>query len=118
MVACAVLALRTTLRRLAFVAVLNKRDKFSKYNKMENEAEKIDNQQGNGVLPCVSGSSIVIPKPKLKFEGLDNIAIVGEKDIPISELFELHLKLENYLKSRHEAIINESGLIVAFKNYR
>ena len=26
---------------------------------MENEAEKIDNQQGNGVLPCVSGCFIV-----------------------------------------------------------
>jgi len=24
---------------------------------MKNEAEKIDNQQGNGVLPCVSGSA-------------------------------------------------------------
>jgi len=85
---------------------------------MKNEEQKVYNQQGNGVLPCVSGSSIVIPKPKLKFEGLDNISIVGEKDIPLSELFELHLKLENYLKSRPEAIINESGLIVGFKNYR
>lgn len=85
---------------------------------MRNEEQKVDNQQGNGVLPCVSGSSIVVPKPKLKFEGLDNISIVGEKDMPLSELFELHLKLENYLKSRPEAIINESGLIVGFKNYR
>jgi hypothetical protein len=25
---------------------------------MNNEAEKIDNQQGNGVLPCVSGMSL------------------------------------------------------------
>jgi len=25
---------------------------------MKNEAEKIDNQQGNGVLPCVSGSKL------------------------------------------------------------
>ena len=24
---------------------------------MKNEAKKIDNQQGNGVLPCVSGSA-------------------------------------------------------------
>ncbi len=24
---------------------------------MKNEVEKIDNQQGNGVLPCVSGST-------------------------------------------------------------
>jgi hypothetical protein len=84
---------------------------------MKNEAEKIDNQQGNGVLPFVSGSSIVIPKPKLKFEGLDNISIIGENNILLSELFELHLKLENYLKSRPESIINESGSIVGFKNY-
>jgi hypothetical protein len=82
-----------------------------------NEAEKLNNQQGNGVLPCVSGSSIVIPKPKLKFEGLDNLSIIGENDIPLSELFELHLKLENYLKSRPESIVNE-GKIVGFKNYR
>ncbi len=68
-------------------------------------------------LSIVSDNSIIIPKPKLKFEGLDNISIVGEKDIPLSELLELHLKLENYLKSRPEVIINESGLIVGFKNY-
>ena len=66
----------------------------------------------------VSGSSIKIPKPSLKFEGLDNISIIGEKDIPLSELFELHLKLESYLKSRPETIINCDGVIVGFKNYR
>jgi hypothetical protein len=27
---------------------------------MKNEAEKIDKPQGNGVLPCVSGSDILI----------------------------------------------------------
>jgi hypothetical protein len=68
-------------------------------------------------IGAVSGSSIVIPKPKLRFEGLDNISIIGENDIPLSELFELHLKLENYLKSRPETIVNE-GKIVGFKNYR
>ena len=36
--------------------MLNTRDKFSNYNKMKNEAEKIDKPQGNGVLPCVSNS--------------------------------------------------------------
>jgi len=82
------------------------------------EEKNIENKQGNGFLPCVSGSSIVIPKPKLKFEGLDNLSIIGENDIPLSELFEIHLKLENYLKSRPETIINESGSIVGFKNYR
>jgi len=30
---------------------------------MKNEAEKIDNQQGNGVLPCVSGSLPLTLKP-------------------------------------------------------
>jgi len=66
----------------------------------------------------VCGSSILIPKPKLKFEGLDNISIVGENDILLSELFELHIKLENYLKSRPESIVNVDGKIVGFKNYR
>ena len=65
----------------------------------------------------VSGSSIVIPKPKLKFEGLTNISIVGENNIPLSELFELHLKLENFLKSRPECIVNAYGNIVGFSNY-
>ena len=83
-----------------------------------NENTNQQEPQGNGVLPYVSGTSIVIPKPKIKFEGLDNISIIGENDIPLSELFELHLKLENYLKSRPEAIINKSGSIVGFKNYR
>jgi len=85
---------------------------------MKNEEQSIEKQEGNGALPCVSGSSIVIPKPKLKFEGLDNISIIGENNIPLSELFELYLKLENYLKLRPEAIVNESGSIVGFKNYR
>lgn len=30
---------------------------------MKNEAEKIDNQQGNGVLPCVSSSLPLTLKP-------------------------------------------------------
>ena len=85
---------------------------------MKSEKQNIGNQQGNGVLPCVSGSSIVIPIPKLKFEGLDNLSIIGENNIPLSELFELHLKLENYLTSRPESIINADGKIVGFKNYR
>jgi len=66
----------------------------------------------------VSGSSIVIPKPKLKFEGLTNISIVGENNIPLSELFKLHIKLENFLKSRPECIVNSDGNIVGFNNYR
>ena len=36
---------------------------------MENEAEKIDSQQGNGVLPCVSGSKLErIAQTKKLFE--------------------------------------------------
>ena len=39
---------------------------------MENEAEKIDNQKGNGVLPCVSGSKLerIAQTKKLFEEGL------------------------------------------------
>ena len=83
-----------------------------------NKETKTENTQCNGDLGGVSGSSIQIPKPSLKFEGLDNVSIVGEKDILISELFELHLKLESYLKSRPEALLSDKGSIVGFKNYR
>lgn len=65
----------------------------------------------------VNGSSIRMPKPCLKFEGLDNLSIVSENPIPLSDLFELHLKLENYLKTRPETIVNNDGLIVCFNNY-
>ena len=85
---------------------------LDEYHKLLDYVEKLEQLY----IPAVSGCSIKIPKPTLKFEGLDNISIVGEKDILLSELFELHLKLEKYLKSRPEAIINESGLIVGFKN--
>ena len=92
---------------------------FQIKNKMSEENKTFDyHQNGNDFIADVSGSSIKIPKPSLKFEGLDNISIIGEKDIPLSELFELHLKLENYLKSRPETIINCDGVIVGFKNYR
>jgi len=64
----------------------------------------------------VSSSSIRMPKPCLKFEGLDNLSIVSENPIPLSDLFELYLKLENYLKTRPETIVNNDGLIVGFKN--
>ena len=46
-------ALPLTVDKL--VAVLNTRDKFSKYSKIMDELQNIENQQGNGVLPCVSG---------------------------------------------------------------
>ena len=60
-------------------------------------------------------NSVKIPKPTLRFEGLDNISIVGERNIEISELFELHLKLENYLKLTSQAVINNGGSIVGYK---
>ena len=60
-------------------------------------------------------NSVKIPKPTLRFEGLDNISIVGERNIEISELFELHLKLENYLKSMPQAAVNDNGSIVGYK---
>jgi hypothetical protein len=37
---------------------------------MKNEAGKIDNQQGNGVLPCVSGSALIA-----EFDGWEKIRI-------------------------------------------
>jgi hypothetical protein len=35
-------------------SVLNAIDKFSNYNKTMDELQSIENQQGNGVLPCVT----------------------------------------------------------------
>ena len=37
--------------------MLNTRDKFSNYNKMNNEEQNIEKKEGNGVLPCFSGSA-------------------------------------------------------------
>ena len=83
------------------------------------EHENLNNQESAQLgIGAVSGSSIRMPKPCLKFEGLDNLSIVSENPIPLSDLFELHLKLENYLKTRHETILNNDGLIVGFKDYR
>ena len=81
------------------------------------ESNNLKNEQ-QCTIHDVSGSSIRIPKPCLKFEGLDNLSIVSENPIPLSDLFELHLKLENYLKTRPETIVNNDGLIVGFKIYR
>lgn len=35
--------------------MLNTRDKFSKIVEIMNKAENLNNQKGNGILPCVSG---------------------------------------------------------------
>ena len=48
---------------------------------MENEAEKIDNQQGNGVLPCVSGLLLLYD-----IEELDNIILeLNSRKISLEE---------------------------------
>ena len=46
---------------------------------MENEAEKIDTQQGNGVLPCISRSFIGL------FMHYDNGDMVNIRDLPKPE---------------------------------
>ena len=60
-------------------------------------------------------SSIKVPKPTIKFLGLDNIEIVGKEPIPMSELFSLYLKLESFLKAQTETLTNEKGDIVGIK---
>lgn len=79
------------------------------------ESNNLKNEQQCTIYD-VSGSYIRIPKPRLKFEGLDDISIVSENPIPLADLFELHSKLENYLKTRPETLVNSDGLIVGFKD--
>ena len=45
---------------------------------MKNEAEKIDNQQGNGVLPCVSTRLFVGCDVKLKSNEYSTGIIIGK----------------------------------------
>ena len=59
-------------------------------------------------------TNIVVPKPTIRFEGLDNIEIVGKNDIPMYELFDLYLRLEAFLKTRPEAILDSNGNIFGF----
>ena len=68
------------------------RDKFSKYNKMKNEEQNIEKQQGNGVLPCVSGSKLerIAQTKKLIEEGkiyFDPIKHEESKNIIIGWVF-------------------------------
>lgn len=46
---------------------------------MKNEAEKIDNQQGNGVLPCVSGSYSTVDKAKESGNKMDEMGKIFRK---------------------------------------
>lgn len=47
---------------------------------MKKEAKKIDNQQGNGVLPCVSGSSTLKPFVRVTHENGKCLHNVGSQD--------------------------------------
>ena len=53
---------------------------------MKNEAEKIDNQKGNGVLPCVSGSKLerIAQTKKLFEEGKISIQSALNKALPLT----------------------------------
>ena len=75
----------------------------------------MNKSKSNVVLPLVAGMSIVVPKPKLKFKAVDNITIIGEKDISLTELFKLYVELERYLKKIPEIIINGNGIIIGLK---
>lgn len=82
------------------------------------KSNNLKNEQQRAIYE-VSGSSINTPRKFcLKFEGFDNLSIVSENPIPLADLLELHLRLENYLKTRPETIVNNDGRIVGFKNYR
>lgn len=84
-------------------------------NEVKHLTELCEGKSVSTGIADVSGSSISMPKSCLKFEDLDNLSIVSESPIPLSNLFELYLKLENYLKMRHETILNNDGLIIGFK---
>ena len=66
---------------------------------MKNEAEKIDNQQGNGVLPCVSRSFIGL------FIHYDNGDMVNIQDLPKPE-YEKFLEQMNELRMVYIALVS------------
>ncbi|MDN5291433.1 MAG: hypothetical protein PWQ06_1672 [Anaerophaga sp.] len=77
------------------------RDNFSNYNKMKNEAEKLNNQKGNGVLPCVSGSSLplkieriiaVVAKRWGSDYGGSTVGILGQDAIELCEQYGIDWK--------------------------
>jgi hypothetical protein len=80
---------------------LKTRDKFSNYNKMKKEVEKIDNLQGNGVLPCVSRSFIGL------FMHYDNGDMVNIQDLPKPE-YEKFLEQMNALRMAYITLISRS----------
>jgi hypothetical protein len=74
------------------------RDKFLIYNKMKNEAEKIDNQKGNGVLLCVSGSVFFTTEEVKDLKRVRNY--FGEHDKTLFEHW-AYSYLDNILKRIH-----------------
>ena len=66
---------------------------------MKNEEEKIDNQQGNGVLPCVSRSFIGL------FMHYDNGDMVNIQDLPKPE-YEKFLEQMNALRMAYIALVS------------
>lgn len=83
------------------VAVLNTRDKFSNCNKMKNEEEKIDNQQGNNVSPLVSRNFIGL------FMHYDNGDMVNIQDLPKPE-YEKFLEQMNALRMAYITLISRT----------
>ena len=68
---------------------------------MKNEEEKINNQQGNGVLPCVSRSFIGL------FMHYDNGDMVNIQDLPKLE-YEKFLEQMNALRMVYITLVSRS----------
>ena len=66
---------------------------------MKDEEEKTDNQQGNGVLPCVSRSFIGL------FMHYDNGDMVNIQDLPKPE-YEKFLEQMNALRMAYIALVS------------
>lgn len=90
---------------------------------MKNEAENIDNQQGNGVLPGVSGSLSVDDCKWLILYGQNKdktIDIInedkGELDYVINQMFQLLKDSTRFDSERVERVFWER--VTALANYR
>lgn len=90
---------------------------------MKNEAEKIDKQQGNGVLPCVSGSLSIDDCKWLIFYGQNKDKTIdirseekGELDYAISNMFQMLKDSTRFDAERVERLFWER--VSALANYR
>ena len=90
---------------------------------MKNEAEKIDNQQGNGVLPCVSGSFSAEDVKWLIMYGYNKDKTIdirnedkGELDYAISNMFQMLKDSTRFDADRVERVFWER--VSALANYR